>query len=80
MNNQQEGILEDDLKCGICFELLIDPTTLTCGHTICRYCLAQWWYRSRKSNCPECRQTWHGFPKVNVTMRYLILYKYCQGN
>ena len=25
---------KDELKCGICFELLVDPTTMTCGHTV----------------------------------------------
>lgn len=60
---------EEDFICGICFELLVDPTTLTCGHSICRFCLAQWWYKSKKATCPECRQVWQGFPKVNVTLR-----------
>ena len=63
----------DDLKCGICFELLLDPTSLTCGHTICRYCLAQWWYRSKKKSCPQCRQEWMSLPKVNVSLRLVFL-------
>ena len=61
----------DAFKCGICFELIVDPTTLTCGHTMCRFCVAQWWHNAKKSSCPECRQIWHGFPQINFTLRYV---------
>jgi len=70
--SESANLSEETFNCGICFELLIDPTTLTCGHSICRYCLAQWWYKSKKNTCPECRQVWEGFPKVNVTLRNTI--------
>ena len=74
-------ILEDDFKCNVCFEILVNPTSLSCGHSICRYCLAQWWESSRKATCPECRQVWQGFPKVNVTLMsnhhlYIICFRY----
>ncbi|XP_047144404.1 bifunctional apoptosis regulator isoform X1 [Hydra vulgaris] len=66
------SLTEEDFKCSICFEILLEPTTLTCGHSCCRFCLAQWWITSRKSNCPECREVWQGLPKVNVTLRNTV--------
>ena len=60
----------DELECGCCCELLCNPTTLTCGHSFCRYCLAKWFVTSNKPECPLCRQTWSGFPQVNITLRW----------
>ncbi|XP_046854723.1 bifunctional apoptosis regulator-like [Xenia sp. Carnegie-2017] len=62
----------DELECGCCCELLCNPTTLTCGHSFCRYCLAKWFVTSNKPECPLCRQTWSGFPQVNITLRRVI--------
>lgn len=28
-----------DFECSICLELLFDPVTIPCGHTLCRVCL-----------------------------------------
>ena len=67
-----EGITEENFRCGICLELIVDPTTLTCGHTMCRYCVASWWHNSSKTTCPECQQVWHGFPQINFTLRNTI--------
>lgn len=61
--------LLEALECGCCYELMVDPTTLTCGHSFCRYCLAKWFNTSNKTECPECRQTWTGFPHINVHLR-----------
>ncbi|XP_051940190.1 bifunctional apoptosis regulator-like [Hippocampus zosterae] len=62
-------ISEQDFSCHCCFDVLVNPTTLTCGHNYCRHCLALWWESSRKNECPECRQRWEGFPKVNTLLR-----------
>ncbi|XP_060755333.1 bifunctional apoptosis regulator-like isoform X2 [Neoarius graeffei] len=56
-------------SCHCCYDVLVNPTTLTCGHSFCRHCLAQWWESSRRTECPECREPWHGFPKVNILLR-----------
>nr|XP_055038089.1 bifunctional apoptosis regulator-like isoform X2 [Misgurnus anguillicaudatus] len=58
-----------EFTCHCCYEVLVDPTTLNCGHSFCRHCVAQWLYSSRMNECPECRQTWQGFPKVNILLR-----------
>jgi len=67
-----EGISEDNFRCSVCLELMVDPTTLTCGHTMCRCCVAAWWHNAHKSTCPECNQIWQGFPQVNFTLRNTI--------
>ncbi|XP_067247310.1 bifunctional apoptosis regulator-like isoform X1 [Chanodichthys erythropterus] len=65
-------LLETEFTCHCCFEVLVDPTTLTCGHSFCRHCLATWWASARPSirtDCPECRAIWQGYPEVNIVLR-----------
>ena len=33
---------DEEFVCTVCLNVLLDPTTLTCGHNICRGCLAGW--------------------------------------
>uniref|UniRef100_H3CS39 Bifunctional apoptosis regulator n=1 Tax=Tetraodon nigroviridis TaxID=99883 RepID=H3CS39_TETNG len=63
------SISEQEFFCHCCYDVLVNPTTLTCGHSFCRHCLALWWESSRKNECPECREKWEGFPKVNILLR-----------
>ncbi|KAL5018982.1 hypothetical protein ScPMuIL_004704 [Solemya velum] len=76
MNEHDDTEMEEDIEleeqgmtCGCCFEELKEPTTLTCGHTFCRLCIAKWYLSSGQKICPTCRQAWYGIPKVNVFMR-----------
>ncbi|XP_056136337.1 bifunctional apoptosis regulator-like [Lampris incognitus] len=62
-------ISEQDFSCHCCYDILLNPTTLNCGHNFCRHCLALWWDSSHKNDCPECREKWEGFPKVNILLR-----------
>uniref|UniRef100_G3Q7I0 Bifunctional apoptosis regulator n=1 Tax=Gasterosteus aculeatus aculeatus TaxID=481459 RepID=G3Q7I0_GASAC len=62
-------ISEHEFSCHCCYDILVNPTTLTCGHNFCRHCLAGWWESSRKNECPECREKWAGFPKINILLR-----------
>lgn len=48
--------LEEEFQCGVCFNLIVLPTTLSCGHSFCRHCLAQWFDFGKKMECPSCRQ------------------------
>uniref|UniRef100_UPI00358E892F bifunctional apoptosis regulator n=1 Tax=Myxine glutinosa TaxID=7769 RepID=UPI00358E892F len=70
--NMKDRLSADEFSCHCCYELLLEPTTLTCGHSFCRHCLALWWEASRRTECPECRQTWEGFPNVNILLRSAI--------
>ena len=84
--------IDSHFSCACCYELMVQPTTLNCGHSFCRLCLAHWWKTSQKTTCPQCRQPWTGFPHVNIIIRYykknkkekkystqkaFISYKYC---
>ncbi|XP_048350242.1 bifunctional apoptosis regulator isoform X2 [Sphaerodactylus townsendi] len=61
-----------EFSCHCCYDILVNPTTLNCGHSFCRHCLALWWASSKKNECPECREKWEGFPKVNILLRDAI--------
>lgn len=61
-----------EFSCHCCYDILVNPTTLNCGHSFCRHCLALWWVSSKKTECPECREKWEGFPKVNILLRDTI--------
>ena len=63
------ALSERELSCHCCYDILVNPTTLTCGHSFCRHCLALWWDSSHKTECPECREKWEGFPKINILLR-----------
>ncbi|GFO16029.1 bifunctional apoptosis regulator [Plakobranchus ocellatus] len=64
--------LEEDLACSVCLLLAVQPTTLVCGHTSCRVCLARWYFTSKKKECPMCRQAYHGLPMINIQLRNMI--------
>ncbi|KAK1796198.1 hypothetical protein P4O66_009277 [Electrophorus voltai] len=51
---QMTEVLENELQCIICSELFIEAVTLNCAHSFCQHCIRDW--RSRKDECPICRQ------------------------
>ena len=59
----------DDFLCTCCFEVLLNPISLLCGHNFCLICLANWFLISNKCVCPTCRQEWIGAPKVNLVLK-----------
>ncbi|XP_042912083.1 uncharacterized protein [Parasteatoda tepidariorum] len=46
-------LIEDELICNICTEILIKPITLGCSHTFCKFCISEW--KEQKGECPMCR-------------------------
>lgn len=64
----------DELDCTLCSELLYEPTTLSCGHSFCRRCLAQ--ALDHRQRCPVCRTVVFLSPSVplpvSVTLQALI--------
>ncbi|KAL0153975.1 hypothetical protein M9458_050732, partial [Cirrhinus mrigala] len=57
-----EELPAPEFTCHCCYEVLVDPTTLNCGHSFCRHCLAQWLHSSQ-------RNEWQGFPRINILLR-----------
>lgn len=43
-----------ELDCQVCYALLLDPLTTTCGHTFCRKCVAR--VLDHSTLCPICRR------------------------
>lgn len=68
-----QSILNENLVCNCCLELLQNPVTLMCGHSFCQLCLADWFLISNNRRCPICRQEWYGVPKQNQMLRAIIL-------
>lgn len=46
-----------ELDCLVCYNTMLDPTTLPCGHTFCRHCLVR--VMDHSSICPICRRGIH---------------------
>lgn len=68
-----ESNYRKDLECNICLELLHEPTTLTCGHSFCRNCLADLWSADpNRFSCPACRQAIQSVPNTNIALQNLI--------
>ena len=52
---------KDPFTCPVCMDVVIDPQSLPCGHTVCNTCLQglvrhAGWYGPK---CPECRKTFN---------------------
>ncbi|KNG49580.1 cytosolic regulator pianissimo [Stemphylium lycopersici] len=50
-------VTHKELDCLVCYNLMLDPTTTSCGHTFCRRCLAR--VMDHSSICPFCRRGLH---------------------
>jgi len=47
-------IVRAELECQVCYSLMVDPLTTTCGHTYCRKCVAR--VLDHSTLCPACRR------------------------
>lgn len=43
-----------EMDCQVCYNLMLDPVTTFCGHTLCRKCLAR--VLDHSLHCPVCRR------------------------
>ena len=46
--------LEEVFKCAVCQDLLVDPVTTDCGHSVCRECLRRS-FKAEVFGCAVCR-------------------------
>ena len=44
----------NEMDCQVCYGLILDPLTTTCGHTFCRKCVAR--VLDHSNLCPVCRR------------------------
>ena len=56
LNRTQQNILKE-LDCHVCYQILLDPVTTPCGHTVCRTCLTSVFDHS--DLCIICRRPLH---------------------
>lgn len=50
-------VTQKELDCLVCYNLMLDPTTTSCGHTFCRRCLGR--VMDHSDICPFCRRELH---------------------
>lgn len=50
-------VAQKELDCLVCYTMMLDPTTTSCGHTFCRRCLVR--VMDHSSICPVCRRGLH---------------------
>lgn len=53
--------VRNELDCQVCYTLIVDPLTMSCGHTFCRKCVAL--LLNHSDLCPVCRR------KLNMPSR-----------
>lgn len=47
-------VIKSEMDCQVCYGLMLDPLTTTCGHTFCRKCVAR--VLDHSTVCPICRR------------------------
>ncbi|KAI9798929.1 MAG: hypothetical protein M1825_004942 [Sarcosagium campestre] len=52
-----------ELECQVCYHLMLDPLTTSCGHTFCRRCLNR--VLDHANICPLCRRQLHMPPSLS---------------
>uniref|UniRef100_A0A6T1BC94 RING-type domain-containing protein n=1 Tax=Alexandrium monilatum TaxID=311494 RepID=A0A6T1BC94_9DINO len=68
-----DGEAEDvppEFECTICMKLMLDPVTVSCGHTFCRVCLEQ--SLGYRGLCAVCRSPVAAGQGVNILVRGII--------
>ncbi|KAM4889324.1 tripartite motif-containing protein 43-like [Thomomys bottae] len=65
---------QEEVRCSICMDTLMDPVTINCGHTFCRPCLRLAWEEATTpARCPACRvPSQQGELKSNVVLRSMV--------
>ncbi|KAI5212847.1 hypothetical protein AUEXF2481DRAFT_6657 [Aureobasidium subglaciale EXF-2481] len=46
---------QKEVDCQVCYNIMFDPVTTACGHTLCRKCLAR--TLDHSTHCPVCRRS-----------------------
>merc|ERR1712142_998231 len=52
-NNLVLELVKAQFTCSICYEVMVEPSSIDCGHTFCAYCITNW--MKKKASCPLCR-------------------------
>ncbi|KAJ3415165.1 Nucleolar protein 10 [Chytridiales sp. JEL 0842] len=63
--------LADQITCSICYDVMIAPHSVTCGHSYCGPCLDDWFKRGKRT-CPQCRSYISKQPIYHVALQNII--------
>ena len=68
-------VIRNELECQVCYAVMLDPLTTSCGHTFCRRCVAR--VLDHSNLCPICRRQLPLAPGVqgepsNKRISYLV--------
>ncbi|MCJ1277706.1 hypothetical protein MMC21_005520 [Puttea exsequens] len=77
MLNHLKEAMKGELDCQVCYALMLDPLTTTCGHTFCRKCVAR--VLDHSTLCPICRRALAMPPAVENVPGNLRLSKLLDG-
>ena len=77
-HKQSRTELSPSCTCTVCWEVLYDPVTLPCGHSLDQRCL-QKVLATEQRGCPTCRAPLPAeVPAVNVQLREVVEERYPQ--
>jgi len=60
----------EEFECSLCLNLLLDPVSVTCGHTFCQGCIN--WSLQYRTACPLCRKSIPVGGSVNIVLANII--------
>ena len=74
MESDFSRAVTEELNCSICLSYLIDPVTISCGHSFCQACLHLFWEDSLfLGHCPTCRKrTKQKDFRTNIVLKKLV--------
>ncbi|KAF2687049.1 hypothetical protein K458DRAFT_440946 [Lentithecium fluviatile CBS 122367] len=70
-------VVHKELDCLVCYNMMLDPTTTSCGHTFCRRCLAR--VMDHSNICPMCRTGLHIPPSLQNKGSNILLNSLLHG-
>lgn len=56
--------VRSELECQVCYQVMLDPLTTSCGHTFCRKCFAR--AMDHANVCPMCRRRLPVLPSASA--------------
>lgn len=60
------------ITCKVCQRFMYEPYALSCGHTYCYSCLAEWMGKNHKKSCPDCRANIRWEPSPAYVIRDMV--------
>lgn len=68
--DQEDEDIPPEFECSICMKLMLDPVTVSCGHTFCRVCLEK--SLGYRGVCAVCRAPVAAGQGVNILVRGIV--------